>query len=481
MQSFQELRLPPALNRAIEALNYTTPTPIQAEALPIALQRHDLIGVAQTGTGKTGAFCIPTLVRLMEDRDATALILAPTREIAQQIDVLCQHFSKFVPEVRSALLIGGVAMQPQDRALARRPRILVATPGRLLDHLYRKKGLLSFTSILVLDEADRMLDMGFAPQLNQIRSFLPKGPRQTLLFSATWNSEVDALAKGYLRDPVRVTVGEMSRAAASVEQTVLHALVKTKNDLLLDEVNAREGTILIFTRTQTRTDRVARYLDSFGVEVGRIHGGRSQAQRNAALNGFRAGKIRVLVATDIASRGIDVADIGHVINYDLPQSPEDYVHRIGRTGRAGATGHALTILCPEDRGSWLDIVKLLRKSGSAVPETPFNEKQARGAHSAPRESRPAPRPHRHQRSQQNRPQRGPQGQPRSANPGRAQEPRRDGSPVQAFAPRPQGHQGNQGAQESSGGGSRNSKPWHSRKPKRSNFFERGAQDARRPI
>jgi ATP-dependent RNA helicase RhlE len=278
-----------------------------------------------------------------------------------------------------------MSMQPQYRAISRRPRVIIATPGRLVDHLNRRTVDLSKTSILVLDEADRMLDMGFAPQLSVILKYLPRA-RQTLLFSATWASDTDALSKKYLKNPTRVSVGSVSQAMPKIKQAVLTISSAKKNDLLLDELNRREGLVLVFARTQARTDRLSRYLESYGMSVARIHGGRSQAQRVAALSAFKTGKSRVLLATDIAARGIDVTDIAHVINYDLPMVAEDYIHRIGRTGRNGAEGNAVSLLTPEERGQWKDILKLLQKTGSAAPDVIM------AGPSAPREKVPAASP-----------------------------------------------------------------------------------------
>ncbi len=365
MKTFQELDLPSSVQKALVAMEFSTPTPIQAQAIPVALERKDVIGVAQTGTGKTAAFCLPMLTSLMENPNKTGLVLVPTRELALQIEEFWKKISQFSPGMHAVLLIGGVAMQPQIRGLQRKPRVIIATPGRLVDHLQRRTADVRNTEILVLDEADRMLDMGFAPQLNQIVRMIPTD-RQTLFFTATWSKEMDALAKKYLIQPVRVTVGTVSAAAPKVDQSVLMTSVKNKNDTLLDEINAREGSVLVFARTQSRTDRVAKFLHSYGVDVGRIHGGRSQAQRVNALESFRAGKIRVLIATDIAARGIDVTDIGHVINYDLPQVPEDYIHRIGRTGRNGATGQSISFVTSEDRAQWLAIDRLLKRGGTQV-------------------------------------------------------------------------------------------------------------------
>jgi superfamily II DNA/RNA helicase len=251
--------------------------------------------------------------------------------------------------------------------LRQKPRVIIATPGRLVDHLQQRTANLDRAEILVLDEADRMLDMGFAPQLTQILRYVPK-KRQTLMFTATWDPSMDRLAKTYLQNPERIEIGTVSRAAASISQKLIQTTPRQKEELLLDELNRREGLILVFTRTQRRTDKVAHYLDSYGLEVGRIHGGRSQAQRTSALRDFKNGRTRILVATDIAARGIDVAEIAHVINFDIPMLAEDYIHRIGRTGRAGMTGEAVTFLTSEDRSDWSHIVRLLKKSGSTVPQ-----------------------------------------------------------------------------------------------------------------
>lgn len=366
MNSFQDLELPSALQRALREIHFQNPTPIQAKAIPEALSRNDLIACAQTGTGKTAAFCIPIAVHLLREPQATALILSPTRELAQQIEEFWNRLARYLSGQNAACLIGGVSFSVQAKALSKRPRLLIATPGRLLDHLNQRTARLLQTGLLVLDEADRMLDMGFAPQLTKILHFLPK-KRQTLLFSATWDSSLDQLSKKYLTNPARVSVGTISQAAPSVDQKIISTTGNQKNETLLNELNRREGTILVFARTQARTDRLARYLLSRGLEVGRIHGGRSQGQRNSALVAFRNGQTRVLVATDLAARGIDVLKIGHVINYDLPQATEDYIHRIGRTGRAGLKGQALSLLTPEDRSQWNDISNLLRKTGSKIP------------------------------------------------------------------------------------------------------------------
>jgi ATP-dependent RNA helicase DeaD len=378
MNTFRKLGLPTPIQDALDAIGFQNPTPIQQQTIPMIMAGKDLIGSAQTGTGKTGAFCIPTLAKLLANPTQNALILVPTRELALQIEEFWFQLTKFSKEMRSVSLIGGVAMQPQLRDIKKNPRLIIATPGRLVDHIQRRSISLNNVAVLILDEADRMLDMGFAPQLNEIVRVVPK-LRQTLFFSATWDQNTDQLSKKFLaKNAERVAVGETSKAATTITQTLYAVTQDGKRDLLLEELNSKEGTILVFVRTQHRTDRIARYLASYGVSVNRLHGGRTQGQRTTALREFREGHIRVLCATDIAARGIDVAEIAHVINFDLPMVAEDYIHRIGRTGRAGATGTATSFVTSEDMGLWTEIAKLLKKTGSTVP----NAKQ-------PKQSRPA--------------------------------------------------------------------------------------------
>ncbi|MBI5179745.1 MAG: DEAD/DEAH box helicase [Nitrospinae bacterium] len=351
MKNFNELNLPKQLSAALAAMKYETPTPIQAKAIPAAMEGRDVMGCAQTGTGKTAAFSIPLITGLIANPQKTALILAPTRELAAQIaDVLRQMTAK-TPDIRSVLIIGGEAMGPQIRAVSRGVRIVVATPGRLVDHL--QQGTISLKSVgyLVLDEADRMLDMGFAPQINKIVGTLPK-ERQTLLFSATLPQEITRLASKYMKQPVSVSAGENTRPAKAILQKMVETTHPKKGEILLSELTARQGSVLIFVRTKRGADRMAKMLFTRGFEATLIHGGRSQRQRFVALDGFRKGRYRILVATDVAARGLDVPHIAHVINYDLPQTAEDYVHRIGRTARAGAQGEALALVTPEDRGQW---------------------------------------------------------------------------------------------------------------------------------
>lgn len=354
IKSFQELRLSEGLQKSIKKMGYVNPTPIQSGAIPVAIMNRDLIACAQTGTGKTAAFCIPVIARLERKQAESALILVPTREIASQVNKVLADFLQFLPKVSTVNIVGGMPMKPQLRQLAKKPRIIIATPGRLVDHLRRGSVSLFRTGILVLDEADRMLDMGFSAQLSEILRFLP-GQRQTLLYSATFPKDIQKLAGKYLNDPLHISIGPVAKPVEAIRQSMIQTTQAGKNTVLMNEISARQGSILIFTRTKHRTDRLTKYLTQMGHQAGRIHGGRSQSQRSSALNGFRDGKFKILVATDIAARGIDVPHIAHVINYDLPKCTEDYIHRVGRTARAGATGDALSLVAPEERGQWKDI------------------------------------------------------------------------------------------------------------------------------
>jgi superfamily II DNA/RNA helicase len=381
MAHFDTFKLLPPIKQALIELGYKTPTPIQEKAIPAALAGNDLVGNAQTGTGKTAAFCIPMLSALLNHPDKNALILVPTRELALQIEKFWAGLTQFSKEINAVSLIGGVPMETQVKRLLKNPRLIISTPGRLVDHLQSKNLELKKISILVLDEADRMLDMGFAPQLNEILSKIPK-KRQTLLFTATWDSKTNDLAKKFLvHNSERIKVGETSKAATTVKQKLLNTTQDGKRDLLLEELNAHPGSTLVFAGTQQKVDRVAEYLESYGIGVNCLHGGRSQGQRKTALRELREGKIRVLVATDVAARGIDVPEISHVINYDLPQIAEDYIHRIGRTGRAGAIGYSTSFLAPEDARRWSEIEILLKKTESSVPKAAI-AKQTRAANIA---------------------------------------------------------------------------------------------------
>ncbi len=348
--SFTELGLAEEIARAVREEGYETPTPIQAGAIPAILAGRDLIGCAQTGTGKTAAFTLPILNRLRAGARGRlrALILTPTRELALQVTEALRVYGRHV-RLDSAVVHGGVGLQPQESKLRRGVDILVATPGRLLDHIQRRNVDFRNLEVLVLDEADRMLDMGFIKDVRRIIGVLPR-VRQTLLFSATMPDAIRRLAQEIQRDPVHVEVAPRRSAPAhGVRQTLLPVTSGRKRDLMahLLETEAR-GLTLVFTRTKHGADKLARHLEGRGHAVALLHGNRSQSQRTRALDAFRGKRARVMVATDIAGRGIDVDGIDHVVNYDLPNVPEDYVHRIGRTARAGATGDALSLVSPED-------------------------------------------------------------------------------------------------------------------------------------
>ncbi|MGE3976538.1 MAG: DEAD/DEAH box helicase, partial [Nitrospira sp.] len=346
---FHALGLSEALLQDLAHAGFASPTPIQERAIPPALAGRDVIGCAQTGTGKTAAFVIPIIERLalLPKGQPRALILAPTRELALQTLGAIEKLGRS-RRISATVIVGGADMQAQVRGLRQRPDILVATPGRLLDHMWNGTVLLSSMKMLVLDEADRMLDMGFAPQINQILDALPE-QRQTLLFSATLPADLARLVQASVNNPVRVMVAPSATTAEGVTQTVHYTSHADKSDLLLSLLKADQSTALVFTKTKHRADRLGRMLGSAGHRVAVLHGDRSLSQRRAALEGFRRGAFRVLVATDIAARGIDVANIGHVINFDLPNCPEDYVHRIGRTARMKTTGRATSFVTGEDQ------------------------------------------------------------------------------------------------------------------------------------
>ena len=359
MLTFDELNLAPALNKALLTMNFKEPTPVQAQAIPIALTGADLIACSQTGTGKTAAFAIPILSKILSQKESIALVLVPTRELAVQVTQVFRSLSFHMPHVRIVELIGGISMQPQLRALSKGYRVIIATPGRLLDHLERNSVKLLQVETLTLDEADRMLDMGFAPQLREIFKYLPKA-HQTLLFSATIPPNILELTKNILKNPVKINVGPNSKPIEKITQTSRSVNGEAKNAALIEEINIRAGSILVFVRTQKRTDRLARFLQAQNILVERIHGGRSQGQRNRAMDDFKTGKTRILVATDVAARGIDIDHVAHVINFDIPQVPEDYVHRIGRTARSGRSGQALSFISHEERPLWREIQRLIR-------------------------------------------------------------------------------------------------------------------------
>lgn len=355
---FYDLGLNDALARKCESLNFTEPTPIQKQAIPVILKGSDLIGCAETGTGKTAAFLLPAIQKLTSQPKpgVRMLVIAPTRELVSQIeDAYKQFASKKLPCVS---LIGGASMKHQCDALRRGVNVIIATPGRLLDHVERGTVNLSKIEILVLDEADRMLDMGFLPAIRKVLSRVPEA-RQTLLFSATMPSSIKELARSVMNKPEFVEVSNQNKTAQTIEQVAYPVATASKTALLLDllEKNNYER-VIVFTRTRRGAERLAHILTAREMKANRIHADRSQSQRESALRDFRQGKTRVLVATDIASRGIDVDLVSHVINYDVPEAPEDYVHRVGRTGRAGNQGQAITLVTPVEELAMRGIERL---------------------------------------------------------------------------------------------------------------------------
>jgi len=390
---FEDLNISEPLQRALIKEGYSTPTPIQAEAIPHLLKGEDLMGIAQTGTGKTAAFVLPVLQKMAELQKVAApgvpraLVLAPTRELAAQIDESFGTYGQFLRFSRAAVY-GGVHQGPQVKALSRGVDALVATPGRLLDLMEQGHIDLKDVEFFVLDEADRMLDMGFAKDVRKIVSALPKR-RHSLFFAATMSKEVGELAGRLLTDPVRIEVAPQATPVERIEQRIFFVDQKEKNPLLIGLLQQKFlKRVLVFTRTKRRADRVAKVLTKTGIRADAIHGDRTQNQRTSALGGFKAGRLQVLVATDIAARGIDVEDISHVINYDLPNEAESYVHRIGRTGRAGRAGTAYSFCSAEERSFLRDIERLTRTKIREVDHR-YHSEEAKNASGAA--SEPAPR------------------------------------------------------------------------------------------
>ena len=342
---------------SIAVINFKTPTPIQAQAIPIALEGKDILGTAQTGTGKTAAFGIPLVNFLLKTQKDTALVMTPTRELATQV---MQTMTSLIGRgnIRTALLIGGDSMQKQLRQMQRNPRLIVGTPGRINDHLKRRTLKLQKTTFLVLDESDRMLDMGFTPQINQVLETVPE-KHQTLLFSATLANNIVRLAERYLKNPVRISVGSTSTPIDKIKQETLHVKDGDKYNQLIKEIYNRQGAILIFVKTRRNAEKMVKRLKYDDHDADAIHGNLRQNKRDKVIKAFRNGHFRILVGTDVASRGLDIPAIKHVINFDLPQLPEDFIHRIGRTARAGAEGSALSFIGSDDRSKWNAIQRLV--------------------------------------------------------------------------------------------------------------------------
>ncbi len=391
--SFQNLSLIEPLQRAVAKEGYTTPTPIQSQAINPLLDGKDLIGIAQTGTGKTAAFVLPILHRMISHPKSVVpghprvLVLAPTRELAAQIDQSFATYGQFL-RFRHTVIFGGVGQGPQVKAISRGVEVLVATPGRLLDLMNQRHVNLRDVEFFVLDEADRMLDMGFVQDVQKIVSYLPQ-KRQSIFFSATMSPQINQLADRLLRNPIHVEVTPQATTVEKIEQQLFYVDQDKKDILLLELLKQKHLTcILIFTRTKRRADKVSHMLIKNGIHADAIHGNKSQNQRVKTLNNFKSGNLQVLVATDIAARGIDIESISHVINYDLPNEPESYVHRIGRTARAGAEGTAYSF-CAADERSYLRDIERLIKIQIPVAEHKFHSETAKNATGSA--AKPAPR------------------------------------------------------------------------------------------
>jgi ATP-dependent RNA helicase RhlE len=404
---FEDFGLAPEILRALDDQGYIHPTPIQAEAIPIVLQGRDVMGAAQTGTGKTAGFSLPIIQLLLQHASASAsparhpvraLILTPTRELADQVAENVKAYSRHTP-LRSTVVFGGMDMVPQTAALRAGVEIVIATPGRLLDHVQQKTLNLSQTQILVMDEADRMLDMGFLPDLQRIINLLPK-QRQNLMFSATFSPEIKKLAASFLNNPVTIEVARSNATADNVTQVIYKVEEEAKRDAVAHIIRERGlKQVLVFSNTKIGASRLARHLEKEGVNATAIHGDKTQGERMQALEAFKQGTVEVLVATDVAARGLDIAELPCVINFDLPYNAEDYVHRIGRTGRAGASGDAVSLYSDKDARLLADIEKLIKHNIARIPLSGFAPTRSRERHERSEESdTPRSRAPQHSRS-----------------------------------------------------------------------------------
>ncbi len=401
--SFSDLGLAPELLKALTEFGYSTPTPIQAQAIPVVLEGRDLMAGAQTGTGKTAAFSLPLLHKLLPQASTSAsparhpvraLILTPTRELAIQVEESVKVYAKHTP-LRSLVVFGGVDIRTQTPSLMRGVEILVATPGRLLDHVEQRTVQLGQVQMLILDEADRMLDMGFMPDLKRILALLPK-KRQNLMFSATFSKEIKKLSEEFLTDPLLIEVARSNAAAENVTQKVYHVDQADKHALLAKLLSGSDAKqVIVFTKTKLTASRLAKQLVKEGISADAIHGDKSQLERMQALEAFKQGKIAALIATDVAARGLDIDQLPMVINYEIPSAPEDYVHRIGRTGRAGASGIAISLVSPDEEKYLKEIEKLIKRE---IP------KEQMAIERAPRQQeRPAQKPATEYREREPRP------------------------------------------------------------------------------
>ncbi|MDB4022858.1 DEAD/DEAH box helicase [Pelagibacteraceae bacterium] len=358
MQNFQELNLNKNLNASLVKMKFDTPTPIQIKSIPIILEQKDILASAQTGTGKTAAFCIPMIEMIATKKINRAIILVPTRELAKQVNDVIEKLLFQQSVIKSVCLVGGEPMNKQLRRLKTKPQIVVGTPGRVNDHLKRKSLLLNKVDLLILDEMDRMLDMGFSIQIDEIIKFLPK-QKQTLMFSATIAPTIERLSKKYLNNAERVSVAAANATLITIKQEVINLRQEDKYNTLVEQVKTKHGSTLVFVKTKHNAKKLAKNLEKEGFESDSLHGNLRQNKRNQVIAKFRANKIHVLVATDIAARGLDIPHIEHVVNFDLPQQAEDFIHRMGRTGRAGASGTAWSFVTPSDKRKWHEIEKIL--------------------------------------------------------------------------------------------------------------------------
>jgi len=373
MKSFKGFGLNAVIEKSLAQMKYETPTPIQAKAIPPAIEGRDILGSAQTGTGKTAAFAIPMIEKLLNNSDSCGLVLTPTRELGKQIMEIMHQLLGPKSKIKTAFLIGGDSMAKQHNQLNQKPRLIVGTPGRINDHLERGNLRLNKTDLLVLDETDRMLDMGFTIQIERIMEYLPE-VRQTLMFSATLPKNITKMSQKYLNNPERVAVGSTFNPAENITQEIIRIKNELKYDELVKQLENRSGSIIVFVKTKYNAEKMAKRLRSKKIKADAIHGDLRQNRRARVLKDFHAQKFRVLVATDLASRGLDIPHIEHVINYDLPQVPEDYIHRIGRTARAGAKGFSLCLISPQDDKKWHMIEKLMYPDGTQGKPMPKSNK-----------------------------------------------------------------------------------------------------------
>ena len=370
MTTFHDFALPEALQHKLDALGFDKPTPVQERAIPAALEHRDILGSAQTGTGKTAAFAIPLLTKIMNHADVYGIIVTPTRELALQVDEQIRAFLSAKSKIRSVVLIGGASIERQVQALGKRPKIIVGTPGRIIDHLERKSLDLSGFNYVVLDETDRMLDMGFSAPIAEIFSHVSK-ERQTLLFSATLPKNIQKISAQYLQNPVRIEMGQVNSVGDNIVQSTQFVSKDGKFEMLVDALREHDQSAIVFMNSKFATEKMAKRLKSAGITAEAIHGDLRQSRRERVISNLRDCKFRVLVATDVAARGIDVPHIHQVINFDLPRQTEDYIHRIGRTGRNGAQGIALNLATRDDMEKLNDIERLI------------NPKAAKSAHNRP--------------------------------------------------------------------------------------------------